>query len=96
MFIVILIALAGMAVGYALRRIRLLQHVHTTITLTICFMLFVLGLSVGENADIVHNLWRYGGQALLISVASVVGSAVAGALLYRFIFRGHLSNTSEK
>lgn len=87
MFTVILCALLGVTAGYLLRRLRALQHVHTTITLTICFMLFVLGLSVGENATIIRNLWLYGSQALLISVASIMGSAIAAWLLYRYWFK---------
>lgn len=95
MFIVILIALAGVAAGYALRRVRLLQGVHHTITVTICFMLFVLGLSVGENAEIIRNLWRYGGQAVLISLASIIGSAIAAALLNRYVFHGRIGKAPK-
>lgn len=87
MFVVVLIAAIGVAVGYLLRHVRGLQHVNSTISLTICFMLFVLGISVGENRQIVQNLWRFGGQGLLIGVAGILGSAVAGWAAYRFIFR---------
>lgn len=85
MFTVIFIAMAGVGVGYALRRIRLLQHVRVSITLTICFMLFVLGLSVGGDAVIMRNLWRYGGQALLVSLASTMGSVLMAWVLYRCV-----------
>lgn len=85
MFTVIFIAMAGVGVGYALRRIRVLQHVRVSITLTICFMLFVLGLSVGGDAGIMRNLWRYGGQALLISLASTMGSVLLAWVLYRYV-----------
>lgn len=87
MFQVILIALAGVAAGYLLRRVRALQHVHHSITLTICFMLFVLGLSVGADPNIVSNLLGYGGQALLISVAGMAGSVVAAWALHRYVFK---------
>ena len=43
MFSLIMIALCGVVVGFGLRRWRALQNVNHTITLTICFMLFVLG-----------------------------------------------------
>ena len=67
MFTVVFIAAAGIATGYVLRRLKWLHHVNTTITLTICFMLFVLGLSVGENRQIVQNLWHFGGQPSLLA-----------------------------
>lgn len=88
MFIVILIAAFGVAVGYLLRRFSWVQHANQGIHVTICFMLFVLGISVGENPLIVKNLWRFGGQALLIGFASILGSAIAAALIYRYLFTG--------
>ena len=83
MFSIIMIALCGVVAGFGLRRWKGLQHVNSTITITICFMLFVLGLSVGENRLIVSNLWSYGSQALLISLASILGSAIGGWALYK-------------
>jgi len=88
MFTLIFTALLGVAAGYLLRKVRMLQHVHSTITLTICFMLFVLGLSVGQNSEIISHLMHYGGQALLISVASIGGSVIAAWLLHRYILKG--------
>lgn len=88
MFHIILIALSGVAAGYLLRNVRILQHVHSTITLTICFMLFVLGLSVGQNSEIISHLMRYGGQAFLVCMASIAGSVIAAWLLHRYILKG--------
>lgn len=86
MFTVVLITLCGILVGYLLRRFESLQHVNSTITITICLMLFILGVSVGENHDLVQNLWRFGGQALLISLVSLLGSSIAAWLVYRYFF----------
>lgn len=88
MFSVIFCALLGVVVGYVLRHVRALQKVHSTITLTICFMLFVLGLSVGENSDIIHHLWSYGWQAALIAIVSMMGSVLAAWGLYHYIYKG--------
>lgn len=82
-----MIALCGVVVGFGLRRWRALQNVNHTITITICFMLFVLGLSVGENKMIIQHLGNYGIQALLISVASMLGSAIGGWALYKYVFQ---------
>lgn len=85
MFSVIMVALCGVVAGFGLRRWKGLRHVNFTITLTICFMLFVLGLSVGENRLIVDNLWTYGGQALMICIAAMTGSALGGWLIWHFV-----------
>lgn len=47
MFSIIFTAILGTAVGYLLRRFRGLQRINISITLTICLMLFFLGVSVG-------------------------------------------------
>lgn len=86
MFSVIMITLCGVIVGFSLRRWKALQKVNHTITITICFMLFVLGLSVGENRLIVQNLWSFGAQALIISFASMLGSALGAWGLYKYVF----------
>ncbi len=89
MYIVVLIALSGVAVGYVLRRFRFLQRVSVTITLTIAFMLFVLGVSVGENPVIVRGAWRLGGVALAVALAAMLGSALAGWAVWRYVFSDH-------
>ena len=60
MFTVILVMAAGVATGYVLRRLPLLQRVERTTSLTILLLLFILGLSVGSNRLIVDNLARFG------------------------------------
>lgn len=82
-----MIAFCGVVAGYGLRRWKALQHVNKTITLTICFMLFVLGLSVGQNRLVVTHLGNYGVQALIISVTAMLGSAIGGWLLYKYVFK---------
>lgn len=96
MFSVVMIAFCGVVAGYGLRRWKALQHVNQTITLTICFMLFVLGLSVGQNRMVVTHLGSYGVQALIISLAAMLGSAVGGWLLYRYVFKEKEEKGMEK
>ena len=86
MFNVVLMTLCGGLIGYLLRNVRVLQHVNSTITFTICLMLFTLGLSVGGNHTLVANLWTFGAQALLISLVSMLGSMVGAWLLYKYVF----------
>ena len=70
MFTVIGIMFAGIAMGYLLRKIELLQKIGKPISYTIFLLLFLLGISVGANKDIVDNLATLGGQAFLLAVAS--------------------------
>lgn len=88
MFTVILITLCGVATGYLLRRLSWLRHVNLTIALTINIMLFVLGISVGENPLIIRNFARLSGVALAITLAALLGSAIGGWLVWRYVFKG--------
>ena len=83
MFTVILVMAVGVATGYVLRRLPLLQRVERTTSLTILLLLFILGLSVGSNRLIVDNLARIGWQAALLAVAGRAGSVLAAVVVAR-------------
>ena len=68
MFVVISIMFGGIAVGYLLRRVELLQKIGKPISYTIFLLLFLLGITVGSNREIINNLSSLGGQALAISL----------------------------
>lgn len=87
MFTVIGIMFGGIAVGYLLRRVALLQKIGKPISYTILLLLFLLGISVGSNEAIMNNLTRLGGQALLLAVAGTVGSVLAAWGVYYFFFQ---------
>ena len=80
MFTVIGIMFAGIAAGYLLRKIELLQKIGKPISYTILLLLFLLGISVG-------NLVTLGGQAFLLALAGTVGSVLAGWGVYCLFFK---------
>lgn len=87
MFTVIGIMFGGIAVGYFLRKIELLQKIGKPISYTILLLLFLLGISVGANPTIVNNLTTLGWQAFLIALAGTVGSVLAGWGVYTLFFK---------
>ena len=87
MFIVICIMFAGIAAGYLLREVELLQKIGKPISYTILLLLFLLGISVGANKEIVDNLATLGGQAFLLALAGTVGSMLAGWGVYHLFFK---------
>ncbi len=88
MLIVILCMAAGLLLGYALRCWQPLRHVDTTVSATIAFLLFVMGLTVGNDPTIIDGLTRFGLEALWIALAGIIGSAGTAFLLYKYLFRG--------
>lgn len=87
MFTVIGIMFGGIAVGYVLRKVEFLQKVGTPISYTIYLLLFLLGISVGRNEEIVNNLSTLGVQALLLASAGTLGSVLAAWAVYHYFFK---------
>lgn len=87
MFIVIGIMFGGIALGYLFRRKTILHTLGKPINYTIYLLLFLLGISVGGNPEIIRNLPSLGGQALLLAFAGTLGSVLAAWGVYRFFFK---------
>ena len=87
MFVVIGMMFAGIAVGYVLRRMEWLQQIGKPIAYTILWFLFLLGITVGANESIVNNFATLRGQAFLLATAGTLGSIVAAAGVYHFLFK---------
>lgn len=87
MYYLILLFLGGILAGHGLRHFRWLRRVEHTQTYTVWALLFVLGLSIGSNGDIMDNIVTLGGQALLISVCASLGSALFALALWHGWFK---------
>jgi uncharacterized membrane protein YbjE (DUF340 family) len=86
MYLLIGIMFACTGVGYLLRRMRFLRRINALILPTVCALLFVMGISVGSNEQIVKNLPTLGTQALILAAAGTLGSLVAAWCINRFFF----------
>jgi Membrane protein of unknown function (DUF340). len=87
MLIIIGIMLTGMFVGFLLRNKRL-KWIHKIITALIWILLFLLGIDVGSNESIIKGLPTIGVEALIITLAAVIGSVLGAWALWYFINRG--------
>lgn len=85
MFIIIGIMLTGMLLGYLLRNKRL-KWIHKIITLLIWTLLFLLGIDVGGNEAIVKGLHTLGLEALIITLAAVIGSVLCAWGLWYLLY----------
>ena len=83
----IAIMLLGIAIGYLFRHSKTTQKTEKTISLTIISLLFILGMSIGSNPDIVNNLFSYGSQAALLAIFGLGGSILASAFVYHLFFK---------
>ncbi len=74
----------GTVVGYIFRK-KKLERVSKIITVIIWALLFLLGIEVGTNPEIIAGLGSIGVEALIITIAAVLGSATMTLLLWKYI-----------
>ena len=56
MFKILFLLLLGVGIGYLLRNIRGIQKVDHTAHYTIIVLLFIFGVSIGANHDLISNI----------------------------------------
>ncbi len=82
---------AGIPLGFALRRQENVIHAVDRCTMWAIYgLLFLLGVSLGSDAELIQQLGTIGVQAFAISLSCLAGSVAAVWLLDRFILRGRL------
>lgn len=87
MFTVFFVMLLGVGAGIGLRSYPIIKHTGFLVRLVIFALLFLLGREVGQNPKIVANLDTLGLQALLITLAGVLGSALCSWFIYRLFIQ---------
>ena len=86
MFTVIGLMFSGILLGYLLRVKRMTQ-LNKVITCLIWALLFLLGVEVGGNRRIIEGLATLGMEAIVITLASVLGSRIAAWALWVVLYR---------
>ena len=94
MFTIILIMLSGMAAGYLFRHHRCV-FLPVVITTLIWVLLFLLGLEVGSNQQLIHALPTLGVEALAITFAALAGCMVGSWLLCKYVSKSTGGRTKK-
>lgn len=94
MFTIILIMLSGMTAGYLFRHYRCV-FLPVVITTLIWVLLFLLGLEVGSNQQLIHALPTLGVEALAITFAALAGCMVGSWLLCKYVSKSTGGRTKK-
>ncbi|MDD4535054.1 MAG: LysO family transporter [Prevotella sp.] len=86
MLIIVAIILSGILVGVFMRK-RNIKWIQSLITLLIWCLLFLLGIEVGQNHNIIANIGHLGLSALVLSVFGVIGSVIMAWLVWLYTCR---------
>ena len=88
MFTVVLIMAAGMLAGYLLRRQKKLISLSEKLVMwAIYLLLFLLGVAIGVNDQILERFADLGLLALAITFGGVAGSIFMGWVVFSVFFR---------
>lgn len=80
-----LIILFGMMLcGYMLRKVRVPELSDRLMSYTVWALLFLFGISIGGNRELVSKLHGFGAVALAVAAVTVCGSVIGGWLLWKF------------
>lgn len=85
MFTIIGLMLTGMLLGYLLRK-QNLKRIQALITLLIWLLLFILGIEVGSNSQIIKGLHTIGLEAATLTLGGSLGSVIAARALWRKLY----------
>jgi len=93
---VLILLAAGILFGRLFRNnlsgIKLIDRITTA---SIYLLLFLMGISIGTNKEIVSNLSNLGITALIITAFSLAGSILLSILVYRLFFRNSIKSNRE-
>ena len=87
MFSIIGIRLVGALIGYRFRAVKELKKVEKSIFLTILLLLFIFGLKIGSDRELIQNLGEFGWQAFVLAAAGLAGSLLVLALVSHLFFK---------
>jgi uncharacterized membrane protein YbjE (DUF340 family) len=83
MFVVLLFMFAGIIFGYLLRKWKM-SFANRIILTLIWLLLFLLGVEVGANDQVVRHFHKLGYEAFLIAVFATLGSVIGAKILWHF------------
>lgn len=87
MYTALAIMLGAMLIGRILRNHIAIAAARRCIMLAIWLLLFVMGASIGANADLLRRLPQLGWQALALMCFCVAGSIIFTTLLAPLLIR---------
>ena len=88
MTFILILLLGGIILGRLLNERRLVIKTFDKLTTwSIYLLLFLLGVSIGTNKEIISNLPTLGVTALTIAGFSLAGSILLSVVTYRVFFR---------
>jgi uncharacterized membrane protein YbjE (DUF340 family) len=89
MIIIFVILISGIVLGHFLRNNKSFINISERLSdWSIYLLLFFMGLTTATNEKVVDKIGEIGLLVVIITAGSVMGSILAGAIIYKKYFRG--------
>ncbi len=75
----------GIMVGYIIRRKHLSIKIDSYLVISVVILLFLIGMNLGSNGEIIQNLLILGIQSFMLAIASILGSALMAYIISRYV-----------
>ena len=87
-YIVIALFAMGIGVGWLFRKKdNTRKKVDGAVTWVVYLLLFLLGISVGVNEEIINNFSRIGYKAFCLTFGALAGSVLLAKVVYNLFFK---------
>jgi uncharacterized membrane protein YbjE (DUF340 family) len=84
---ILIIMLAGIFIGFLFKKKRSLINAADQLAgLSIYLLLFLLGLSIGNNEIIIKNFARIGLTSVILTISGITGSVFFSYITYKYFF----------
>lgn len=77
----IFILFGSILFGFLMRKTTIPSAPTWVVTIIVWVLLFLMGISIGSNSEIISNIGSYGKQALVLGILATVGSASAAWII---------------
>ncbi len=89
MLTVLSILALGISIGYLIRnREKEVKYLAPITSASVYILLFLLGVSVGNNKTVICSLSSLGLKAMALTLGGILGSVFVSMIVYRFFFKG--------
>ena len=96
-YIVIALFAAGIMVGRLFReKDKTRKKVDLAVTWSVYLLLFLLGITVGVNDDIIQNFSRIGYKAFWLTIGAVGGSVLLAKIIFNLFFKSNEDKMSKE
>ncbi len=85
---ILIIMFSGIVLGFIFRKKRsLITAADKLAGWSIYLLLFLLGLSIGNNELIINNFGQIGFNSIMLTFSGISGSVILSFFAYKFLFK---------